>query len=655
MHCRFVAGVVIACAVAGCGGGDSPSEPPAPPPTVTPMTLTVQTVDTDGRSIPDVALSLNGRFNGMSRTTGADGKASFDFPDAPAGEALVSTWSSNHHSAHRRLEIVSLPGRELQLTVLRLEQATPKVTGTATTISADAATLTIESEVSVTDEHSRSIDTLTLADFRAVELCDGRVVCIVEPSGQDSIVGYSLAPGTNPLSATLAGTAPAAFYPVRVVLNAAPGTFAAGRTVNTALMVRLGSDTWAELNVPVRLRNQPTAVADHGSNVVSDWSQIASATIAYAAAPRVTEEERRSHWALDHATVHAAMYDAVMAVAKTHKPFAITPAAATDGASVDAAAAAAAYGVLRGLFPNFSAVYQAAYDAMLAAMPDGDGKTRGLAIGAEVAGGMIALRAHDGRWTPTSYVPGTEPGKFRGVNPVAPWFGSVRPFTLTSASQFRAAEPLPLTSTAYADDFKQTNEWGGAASALRSPDQTAAAWFYSEAVNVFWPRNLRQFARSQTTVAENARLMAVLWITVADSAIGCFESKYHYLRWQTTEAIALADTDGNAATGADASWSRAAPTPVHPEYPAAPGCVVGTVGDTLARFFGTRRLVFRFDSTANGGSVRGYDSVDAMENEALMARIWGGAHFHTSLVRAKVLGAQTAHWVAKQHFAPVAR
>jgi hypothetical protein len=538
--------------------------------------------------------------------------------------------------------------------MLRLEQAMPKVTGTQTTISADAGRLTLTAEVSVTDEGSRSIDTLTPNDFRAVEFCNGWDACIVEPSGQYSEAVYVLANGAHPLSAPLAGKAPTAFYPVSLVLEGTAGTFTEGRTVYALLQVRLASDTWATLTIPVRVQKEPVAVADHGSNVVSDWSQIASATIAYAGAPRVTEEERRAHWALDHATVHAAIYDAVMAVAKTHKPFAITPKASTDGASVDAAAAAAAYGVLRGLFPNFSPVYQPAYDAMLANLPNGDAKTKGLAIGAEVAAGMLTLRAHDGRWTPTSYVPGTQPGEFRGLNPVAPWFGSVRPFTLTQPSQFRADEPPPLASSIYADDFKQTYEWGGLGSALRSPDQTAAAGFYSEAVNAFWPRNLRQFARSQPTVAENARLMAMLWVTVADSAIGCFESKYHYLRWQTTEAIALADTDGNPATGADASWSRAAPTPVHPEYPAAPGCVVGTVSDTLARFFGTRQLVFRFDSTANGGSVRDYDSVDAMEKEALMARIWGGAHFHTSLVRARVLGAQTAHWVAKRHFEPVA-
>ena len=44
----------------------------------------------------------------------------------------------------------------------------------------------------------------------------------------------------------------------------------------------------------------------------------------------------------------------------THSPFAVTPTSPATDASQEAAAAAAAYGVLKGLFPNRSAQYQAA-------------------------------------------------------------------------------------------------------------------------------------------------------------------------------------------------------------------------------------------------------------------------------------------------------
>ncbi len=95
---------------------------------------------------------------------------------------------------------------------------------------------------------------------------------------------------------------------------------------------------------------------------------------------------------------------------------------------------------------------------------------------------------------------------------------------------------------------------------------------------------------SQPTLAENTRLMAMLYVTVADLTIGCFESKYLYLLWRPASAITLADTDGNAATTADPAWTPVVPTPNHPEYPAAHACNFGGVGEVLRSYYGTRRL-----------------------------------------------------------------
>jgi hypothetical protein len=218
----------------------------------------VQTVDTAGLPVAGVSVSLNGGFDGMSRTTDADGRATFDFARAPAGEASLSTWSQNHHTASRRLQIDSLPASPVQLTLLRLDQATVIVTGAAAAVSADARTLTVDAAISVTDENGRSIDTLTLNDFSAPARydCNGFDVCIFEPSGQASDAGWLPAPGPNPVAVTLAGTAPAAFYRVRFVLDAypnVPSTFTAGRTVNALLGVRIGVDTaaWLDFLVPL--------------------------------------------------------------------------------------------------------------------------------------------------------------------------------------------------------------------------------------------------------------------------------------------------------------------------------------------------------------------------------------------------------------------
>jgi hypothetical protein len=390
-----------------------------------------------------------------------------------------------------------------------------------------------------------------------------------------------------------------------------------------------------------------------GSDVIAFWSQIAGNTVNAAPAPTdSTPEERRPIYNVDLATVHVAMFDAVNAIDGSYKRFAAQPTTDTAGASLDAAAAAAAYYTLKGLFPNRSAQYQAAYDGYVAGLPDGDAKARGLQIGQEVAAQIVALRANDGRFTAVTYTPTSLPGRFRGTNPVSPFLPYVRPFTMQSASQFRADGPPPITSVEYAEDFNETKALGAASSSVRTAEQTEIARFHTEAPPRFWARNLRIFATADRSVAENARTMAVLWTSQADGLIACFESKYHFDFWRPTSAIQLADTDGNAATAPDPTWTPVVPTPNHPEYPAAHGCGTGGVAEALEQVFGTKKLSFDFTSTVTG-TTHHFESTDDFFKEVQIARIAGGMHFRTSTVHGGVLGSKVSRWIVKNHFQPV--
>jgi hypothetical protein len=400
-------------------------------------------------------------------------------------------------------------------------------------------------------------------------------------------------------------------------------------------------------------RSRPMTLPDHGPNVVSLWTRVAMDTYnGPRSGPATTPEDLRPLWPVDLATVHLAMYDAAMAIARTHKPYAIEPTAPTDGASIDAAVGAAAHGVLKALFPTRASVFQSAYDSWLATLPDGPARDRGLAIGAEVAAGMVALRANDGRSVVLpSFVPGTLPGDFRGLNPITPWFSYIKPFVIRHAAQFRADGPPALSSHRYARDWKEVVELGSATSAMRTAEQTEIARSHTEFPNTYWPRNFRQFATSQPTVAENARLMAMIWTGMADTLLGCFESKYHHLFWRPASAITLADSDGNDATFADPAWLPLGPVPNHPEYPAAHACIAGTLSETLKQAFGTRKLSFSFNSTVTG-TTHTWATVEQMADELREARIWGGMHFRTSLVDGTVLGTQTAKYVLRHAFEP---
>lgn len=396
----------------------------------------------------------------------------------------------------------------------------------------------------------------------------------------------------------------------------------------------------------------PVTIVVAGPNAVSYWNEVATATVNLPAAATGTWEEQRPNTTVDLATVHVAIYDAVIAISGTHQPYAITPTSPTAGASQEAAVAAAAYNVLRGLFPNRGAQYQAAYDTFVGSMPADTARARGLALGTEVATGILALRANDGRAvTLAPFVPGTAPGQFRGVNPIGRPNPSIKPFALTSVAQFRAPGPPALTSAAYAADVNEVKALGSVNSIVRTAEQTEIARFNTESPATFLPRNVRTFAMTNRSTAEHARLMAMVYVTVADAGNACFDSKYHYLFWRPSSAITLADTDANDATVVDAGWTQVVATPNHPEYPAAHSCVTTATAEALRAFYGTPNITFDYTSTVTG-TTRRFTSTTSLVEETNMARIYGGMHYRFSTVDGSTLGQSVANWVTTNKFLP---
>jgi hypothetical protein len=302
------------------------------------------------------------------------------------------------------------------------------------------------------------------------------------------------------------------------------------------------------------------------------------------------------------------------------------------------------------LFPSRSATYQGLYDSSLAAVTDATSRDQGVAVGAEVAAAVLSIRANDGRNTVLpAFVAGTGPGQFRGPALVGRTWPYVRPFALSYSGQFRAPGPPALTGAAYTTDFNETKALGGTTSATRTPAQATSARFHSEAPGVFWSRNLRPFLMTNRSLADNARLGAQLWVTHADATIACMEAKYALLAWRPFSAINFADTDGNAATDVDPTWTPFLPTPPHPEYPAAHGCVGGGMAQAFKLLLGTDDVSFEFTSSATSSSQH-YATPEALLDDITTARIAGGMHFRFSLVDGEALGKSVADHVAQTKF-----
>jgi hypothetical protein len=407
------------------------------------------------------------------------------------------------------------------------------------------------------------------------------------------------------------------------------------------------------------------APAPARADTVTDWNAYASAAIVSTAGqpPPVS--------VLSFAMVQGAVYDAVNAIDRGHRPYlSEPPAAPTD--SKDAAASTAAYRVLIALFPAQQATLQPLYDASLAAVADepAGAKAGGIAAGDAAAAAMLAARANDGRFGPFTPVIGTTPGTWRPTPPAfaldpAPWVGNVRPFLVPNVELLRTQAPNALTSRAYTRDFNEIKDIGSLHSTTRTPDETSAAIFWQDHAFALWNRTFRTLAASRhLDIVDNARLFATENLAAADAAIGCWNNKYHWNTWRPITAVREATTDGNPATEADPTWTPlfdpstpvAAPpalvTPPFPEYPSGHNCAAGAILRTLRYFFHTDDVAFSASSNKTG-TTRTYQRLSEALQENINARVWAGIHFRTADTAGATLGKQVARYLHKHYLQPV--
>jgi hypothetical protein len=388
------------------------------------------------------------------------------------------------------------------------------------------------------------------------------------------------------------------------------------------------------------------------ADVVTDWNDI-GATTSVNALPA-----ERGFSSLDLSLVHIAMFDAINAISPRYRAYVAQVGVATQGASPDAAAATAAYNVLRNYFPSRAAALDAAYATSLAAIPDGIAKTLGIAVGNDVAQDVVLWRLNDGRYATVPYAFGSGPGVYQRTipgppGPVNTWVPGLRPLVLQSLGQFRAYGPPGLKSETYTRDYNETKLLGSAGSTTRTAEQSEIGLFHTENPNFFWARNLRSFtAGLGLDLLDHSRLMAMLFVAYNDAIGTCFDSKYTYNFWRPVTAIQAGDSDDNANTAPDASWAPFVTTPPHPEYPAAHGCAAGAVTGVIRHEVG-RHTELNFTSTVSGTIPHHFDSPDGLVTEIINARVYGGMHYRNSGEHGVRLGRKVADVVTDHYFRPL--
>jgi membrane-associated phospholipid phosphatase len=106
-----------------------------------------------------------------------------------------------------------------------------------------------------------------------------------------------------------------------------------------------------------------------------------------------------------------------------------------------------------------------------------------------------------------------------------------------------------------------------------------------------------------------------------------------------------ADTDGNAATEADPSWTTLIATPPFPAYTSGHSTFSGAASEVLAAFFGDDYAFETLGEPSLALPPRQFISFAAAAEEAGMSRIYGGIHFMSDNIQGLNTGRVIAHHV----------
>jgi hypothetical protein len=350
--------------------------------------------------------------------------------------------------------------------------------------------------------------------------------------------------------------------------------------------------------------------------------------------------------------LHAAIFDAVNNIDRDFEPYAVRDRHVSRRASAQAAADQAAHDVLISLYPAFAAMLDSQLQRDLEPIPYGSDKADGIEEGQHVAAAILALRSNDGSaLTPPPFVPKSQPGSYQLTPPnFAPadfiQWPQVTPFALGRANEFRPGPPPQLTSAEYTLSFNEVKSLGLISSTSRTADQTQIGQFWNGNIQDFWNEIAQTAALTHhLDLAQSAHLFALLNITLADTTIAFFDTKYIYNLWRPVTAIQMAAIDNNPQTDQDPAWiPLSTKTAPDPSYLGAHSATSFAAAEVLRLSLGDQ-IVLDVTSESLSGVTRHFTSFSEAAEEAGLSRIYAGQHFRFDHLAGERLGQQVARSV----------
>lgn len=353
------------------------------------------------------------------------------------------------------------------------------------------------------------------------------------------------------------------------------------------------------------------------------------------------------------AMLHIALHDANWPAAPVTYLPKITQQDPND--SIEATMDATAHRVLEHLYPyiDFDANLAYALGQIPSSVPSRYVQG-GRADGEKIGDLMIAARSGDGPAMDPAYTEGTVPGAWRQTGSgaaVGPNWWKLKPFAMTSATQFRPPPPGGFTtydqlvrSPEYAQQVNEVKTYGSKNSTARTADQTQAAFFWANDGKGTYRPVGHLFAITQAIAKqkglkqnETAELFNLVSMALADASIVAWGAKFATPidLWRPESAVKLADPALNPAITPDPSWEPLSVdsagrhfSPPFPAYVSGHATFAGAWAGVMQRWFG-HELTFTAptdDPNANP-KTRTFTSFQQAAEEDAASRLWLGVHY----------------------------
>jgi hypothetical protein len=239
--------------------------------------------------------------------------------------------------------------------------------------------------------------------------------------------------------------------------------------------------------------------------------------------------------------------------------------------------------------------------------------------------------------------------------PVEPYFNTIRPLTLDSASQFLPDTPIPFSTDKNSAFYKFMIMNYKASGKGLTPEQRTIAGFWD--CNPFavednghmlvglkkispgahW-MGIAGIACKQAKVgfSKSMEIHTVLSIGLLDGFICCWDDKYRTNRIRPETALRRY---------IDVNWKPLLQTPPFPEYISGHSVVSAASAVILTHYLGDNFQYTDDVEKSYGLKPRHFTSFKQAAKEAAISRFWGGIHFMDAIDNGFSQGTKVGNWV----------